>query len=512
MAEDEQGGDQRYLTFRSESRLYALAAEKVSEVIRPTALARVPQAPQSLLGLANLRGAVMPVASVRGLLGLDEVATTPASRLIILDGTTPVALAVDEVAALVTVPASQVRTGEAELSSATGEQLQGVFQANGKIAKILDIRALLERSFPQDSSRRKGASATAAPVEEKRAVEAHRRRLVTFDVAGQEYALDLDAVQEIVTAPDHSTQVPGSDDAVLGVMSYRETLLPLLSLRILLGLPAGSGARDKVRDKVIVTAIGGTQVGLVADGTRSLLPVDPARLEPAPPVLRARAGGEAQIAQIYRAGVGRLISILVPERLFREDVMQKLTETHRTIAPQAETATGEQALELRFLAFRLNDNEFALPIDAVDEVARVPDQITRLPKTLKFLEGVINLRGVVLPVVDQRRRFDMPAMATGANRRLVVVRSGQHRAGLIVDSVTEVLRCSADTIKPAPDLTGEALGLVRSVINLEQAGRMLLLLDPSELLSRTERSLLDAFNKEGEVKEGSGKESRRPRS
>ena len=63
--------------------------------------------------------------------------------------------------------------------------------------------------------------------------------------------------------------------------------------------------------------------------------------------------------------------------------------------------------------FRLGDDEFGLPIDAVDEVARVPDQITRVPKTPKFLEGVVNLRGEVLPVVDQRRRFDMPELATG---------------------------------------------------------------------------------------------------
>jgi purine-binding chemotaxis protein CheW len=147
-----------------------------------------------------------------------------------------------------------------------------------------------------------------------------------------------------------------------------------------------------------------------------------------------------------------------------------------------------------------------LPIDAVDEVARVPDQITRLPRTPKFLEGLVNLRGVVLPVVDQRRRFDMPAMEGNIARRLVVVRTEQHRAGLIVDSVTEVLRCSPQAIKRAPDLTGEAFGLVRSVINLEQAGRMLLLLDPSELLSRAERGLLDSFRKET-----SAKESRQPR-
>ena len=68
------------------------------------------------------------------------------------------------------------------------------------------------------------------------------------------------------------------------------------------------------------------------------------------------------------------------------------------------------------MVFRLGEDEFGLPIEAVDEVARVPDQITRLPKTPKFLEGVVNLRGDVLPVVDQRRRFDMPPL-DGAGRR-----------------------------------------------------------------------------------------------
>jgi len=500
MAEHTAGGEQRYLTFRSENRLYALPALQVAEVIRPATLARVPQAPESLLGLANLRGAVMPVASIRALLGLQRADATAASRLIVLDGDKPVALEVDAVAALVSVPAAAVNAADTELSAAAGEQLRGVFETNGAVAKILDIQALLDRAFPAVQSGRALATSAAAAVGQTQDVADDRSRLVTFDVAHQEYALDLIAIREIVTMPNGITYVPGSDEAVLGVMSYRERLLPLLSLRRLLGLPAGAGPRDKV----IVTAVGDTLVGLVADGTRSVMPVDPARLEPAPPVLSARAGGEAQIVQIYRVSADRLISILVPERLFREDIMQKLTETHRTLNPEAAPA-AEQAAEMRFLAFRLNDNEFALPIDAVDEVARVPEQITRLPKTPKFLEGVVNLRGVVLPVVDQRRRFDMPALAAGAARRLVVVRTAQHRAGLIVDSVTEVLRCPPGAIKPAPDLTGEALGLVRSVINLEAAGRMLLLLDPSELLSRAERGLLDAFTGDG------GKEPRQSR-
>ncbi|MBR0734496.1 chemotaxis protein CheW [Bradyrhizobium japonicum] len=490
MANTGQGIDQRYLTFRSEERLYALPAGQVAEVIRITPLARVPQAPKSLLGLANLRGVVMPVASVRALLGRDETASTSTSRLIVLDGAAPVAVAVDEVTALVTVAESEIRREDADLTTLAGEELRGVFQSSGKIAKILDINALLTRSFPQTEAKRTTV-AVAAKIDGTRADIDGRRRLLTLDVADQEYGLDLQAVQEIVPVPDHLTHLPGSDDVVLGVIPYRDTLLPLLSLRVLLGLPTASLARNKV----VVTRVGDTSVGLVADGTRSLITVDPELVEKAPPILRARAGGETQIAEIYRASKTRLISILAPDRLFREDVMQRLTRTDRAtespIARVGETASRD----LLFLAFKLNEDEFALPIEAVDEVARVPEQITRLPRTPKFLEGVVNLRGVVLPVVDQRRRFDMPTAENIAGRRLVVVRTEQHRAGLIVDSVTEVLRCSPDAIKAAPDLTGEAAGFVRSVINLEEVGRMLLLLDPSELLSRTERGLLESFSK-----------------
>src|ERR1700679_4065160 len=93
--------DERFLTFKSEGRFYALPAASVSEVARMPMLARVPQAPRSLLGLANLRGSVVPVASVRALLGREDVATTHASRLVVLGGASPVAVGGGEVTGLV---------------------------------------------------------------------------------------------------------------------------------------------------------------------------------------------------------------------------------------------------------------------------------------------------------------------------------------------------------------------------------------------------------------------------
>lgn len=496
--------DERFLTFKSDGRRYAVPAASVTEVLRLPPIARVPQAPRSLMGLANLRGSVIPVASARALLGRDDVLSTGASRLIVLDGTSAVALAVDEVSSLVRIARDKVKTAEADVAAETGERLRGVFENNSDVVKILDIPELLRQAFAHSAAIRQTAAGTSmtARSEVVSTDDVRQQRLVTFDVSGQEYALPLESVREIVATPDHLTHVPGSDDAVCGVMSYRDGLLPLLSFRHLLGLPMMGVSGEKDRAQALIVSVGGVLIGFVADRMRAVMSLDMNRVEKVPPVLAARAGGEVRVKEIYRAAHDRLISILAPERLLREDVMQKLLQGGTAMKVTTEgNAAESEANELRFLVFRLADDEFALPIDAVDEVARVPDQITRLPKTPKFLEGVVNLRGEVLPVIDQRRRFDMPPSTVATNKRLIVVRTERHRAGLIVDGVSEVLRCAPDKIKPSPDLTGDTLGAVRSVINLEASGRIVLLLDPSDLLTRAELSLLDSFGKDQRSKE-----------
>jgi purine-binding chemotaxis protein CheW len=213
--------------------------------------------------------------------------------------------------------------------------------------------------------------------------------------------------------------------------------------------------------------------------------------------LAARTGGETQVKGIYRGEGGhRLISILATEQLFREDVMQRLAAEGATPRPDSSSSIEASGREQIFLVFRLGDDEFGLPIESVVEVAQVPAQVTRLPKTPKFLEGVVNLRGEVLPVVDQRRRFDMPALQARESRRLVVMKTERHRAGLIVDSVSDVLRIRPEHIEPPPNLTNDISRLVQGVINLQSSNRLVLLLDPTEVLTRAEQKLLDSFQAE----------------
>jgi purine-binding chemotaxis protein CheW len=487
----------RFLTFRVDERLYAVAADHVVEVIHTPQVAHVPQGPKSLLGLANLRGSVLPIATARGLLGKAEREAAATDRTIVLGGGVATGVAVDGIEGLVSVEPTRVETRQAELTAEPGEELTGAFQPEGRteVARILDLRGLLASAFrPRERPHRQRSSGAVMASGDVVPTHDEGQRLVAFEVAGQEYALPLDAVREIIPTPPDITSVPHGEALLLGVVAYRDTLLPLLALRGLLGFRAAAPGDES---KVLVTRVGAVLVGLVADRTREILSAPPHLVDLAPPMLAARAGGEARVEAIYRGDGGRrLVSILAPSKLFREDIMARLGDVAEPRASSdSQVSTAAQG---QYVVFRLGDDEFALPIEAVQEVTRAPAKVSRVPKTPKFLEGVINLRGEVLPVVDQRRRFDMPPAADLESRRLIVLQTERHRAGVIVDSVSEVLRCAPDDIEEAPDLTGEATRLVTGVINLEAAGRMVLLLDPAELLTRTERSLLDAFKPEAD--------------
>jgi purine-binding chemotaxis protein CheW len=192
-------------------------------------------------------------------------------------------------------------------------------------------------------------------------------------------------------------------------------------------------------------------------------------------------------------GGRRLVSVLSPDRLFRHDVVSNVVaegERAREAEMADDMAAGRQAAtdEQPFIVFRLDREEYAVPIAAVDEVTRRPDALTRVPKAPEFIEGVMNLRGAVIPVVDQRRRFDLPAAESTDRQRVIVITFDGMRAGFLVDSASELLKIPGSAIGPAPELSDEQVRLISRVANL--GDRMILIVDAPELLDRRELGLL----------------------
>lgn len=107
----------------------------------------------------------------------------------------------------------------------------------------------------------------------------------------------------------------------------------------------------------------------------------------------------------------------------------------------------------QFVEFKLGDEEYGIDILQVKTIERMMP-ITRVPKAPSFVEGVINLRGEIVPVIDLKKRFDLPSSDMTDNTRIIIVTVEDLTVGMIVDSATEVVHLSQDAIEPAPSITG----------------------------------------------------------
>jgi purine-binding chemotaxis protein CheW len=137
--------------------------------------------------------------------------------------------------------------------------------------------------------------------------------------------------------------------------------------------------------------------------------------------------------------------------------------------------------ELHIVGFQVGRETYGVPITSLHEIVRVPE-ITAVPDAPDYLEGVINLRGKIVSVMDLRKRFGEKQAAVKRNNRILVVEHAGRLAGLIVDSASEVLKIPADAVEAPPAVFQE--GGLNCVTGLGKvSGRLIVLLDMSKLLA-----------------------------
>ena len=196
-----------FLLFEIAGGSFGMPLGSIAEIIRVPKLSYMPLVPPSLLGLANLRGAVVPAISLRRLLHLPDAAADDTTRMIVLNGTAPVGFVVDRIDRLVAVPAERLDHDDAGAGDIDPAVIDSVIRgAEGhEPTKILNSARLISGQFTQlgvtgsrDAGRSAVALGAAGAVETKTLTS-----LLSFDLGAQEYALPLDSVREIVALPDH---------------------------------------------------------------------------------------------------------------------------------------------------------------------------------------------------------------------------------------------------------------------------------------------------------------------
>lgn len=503
--------DRQFVSFELAGEMFAVPMGPVQEIIRLPEVAQLPLAPAALLGLANLRGRVLPLMSLRRLLGLPDQDHGDSARALVIHCGQALGFLVDRVCSVLQVEDEQLEPARALGHVLHAESLAGLIrrpnpQGHDELLMVLNFEHLVAQAFAltrhESSSSSVSTGPAAADSETQAAVPDSELRLVSFTVDAQEYGVPIEEVQEIVQLPEQVTVLPQAPAHMRGVITLRQRLLPLVDLRSLFGL--GAQRHDEHQRIVVVALPGCGPVGLVTDAVKEVLSV-PRQQASQMPELLMRDGQLAEFDAICQLDEGRrLISVLSATRLLGLQALREAAAAARVLQgaeQQAEhsqpspggpsmklesSATptaGSLAEDMQLVVFRLGAEEFGVPIMCVQEIVRVPEQLTRVPRTPAFVEGVINLRGVVLPVIDQRARLGLPPLARNDGQRIMVFAQGAQRTGFIVDAVAEVLRVPQACLAPAPDLSGPQSRLIQQVARLRDGERLVMLVDPAQLLA-----------------------------
>jgi purine-binding chemotaxis protein CheW len=159
---------------------------------------------------------------------------------------------------------------------------------------------------------------------------------------------------------------------------------------------------------------------------------------------------------------------------------QETAMDHSTTTAHDAASTAQL---LQLVSFSVAAEEYGLDILRVQEIIRT-QQLTRVPNLPDYVEGVINLRGKVIPVVALRRRLGLESVENDKNTRIVVVEVHGQTIGFIVDAVSEVLRISSDTVEPTPRIGQVEREYISGVGKLD--ARLLLMLDLERLMNQEE--------------------------
>lgn len=152
------------------------------------------------------------------------------------------------------------------------------------------------------------------------------------------------------------------------------------------------------------------------------------------------------------------------------------------------THTETETKEEQLVVFQLDGQTYGVDIARVFEIIRM-ESITTVPKAPKFVEGVIKLRGSIIPIIDLRKRFNLSPAESTANSRIIIVEMGGTIVGMIVDAVSEVLSVSRSNIEPPPAVvSGLDSAYLRGIALWQE--RLVILLDLEKILAEKEQQQL----------------------
>jgi purine-binding chemotaxis protein CheW len=422
----------------------------------PNQLNRIPLAPVFLKGIFQLREMIIPVVSLKMLLGFAESNESKNQKIGILNiNDVCIGFIFDTTGSIIKPQAHETfNFGFSEKSDV--KVIKGVIKLNGgkRLLQILDPEALISiKNLPQISKIRQDLIQDQVYKYNR---QGKQNKCIIFKVGQLFLAFEITEIHEIINVPQIQRS-PFSSKNCLGIISLRENLIIVLSFATILNeehsiLSSTEKDEEISKKKIIILNLNNEFIGLVVDSIESINIYAKERIMPIPILGNERSEMFRGVLSIPEIGN---VLLLNQNHIVSEGELAEVTQGHSKVYntnTQKNNSFNRKIKRKPYLTFKLK-HLFGISITEVSEIINYPSDIIRAPGMPSFIEGIFNLRGKLITVVNGKKLYGLEGANSivDADTKIVVFKVDMDFFGLIVDSVESILQVDLQNIKILPD-------------------------------------------------------------
>ena len=453
------------LIIKEQGCYYGIDTNEVEQILRAQDLTPMAMTPDAIRGLCSIEGLILCTLDFSYLLDkksdfVDEHALK-ARQVTIKSSSHHFSLLISEVINSVEVDQSRV-----EYVEDSEDAIIALLKHEDEIVQIVSVETLIKDiALPSYISSEVRDISTTDGEDEK---QSHLKRYLLFMMGSERYALEVDAIREIIALPESFTAIAESSKEILGMMSLREDLLVVADLRNYYDLNVNMTEKNRI----IVSQHLGRHIGLVVDEIVDIQDVDIDRIEGMPENFK-----DKKISGVLHMD-DALISIVNTEviRTLVNEQNHLISDSENQ--EEVETSTDDTSLEV--VVFQMADEEYAFNIDDVSEIIDITE-ITPIADSVKHIKGVINIRGQVISIASLYGILDFTEN-TELDQKIIVTSIQGNSIGFVVDKVNDVMGIKEEEIRKEE----ETNRLFSNILQLEEGKRLVMMFDTSTLLSSLE--------------------------
>jgi len=478
--------ERQLVTFLLEEDEFGVDIMDVKEIIRVPNITKVPNAPAYIEGACNLRGNVLPIIDGRARLNLERKLKDENSRILVIDvDGKATGIIVDKVSEVMRVNTSNIENPPQIVKNVGSDYLNGVVKLdNGnRLIMLLDVVKILKADSIVNDLKKindKTSQKNSTVINSITTESIDEEQLVSFLLDKEEYAIGIMMVKEIIRVPQ-IVKIPNCEAFIEGVVSLRSLVLPIINLRTCFGMEY---MEINDRTRILVVDMGSFTAGLLVDKVSEVLRIPTSIIQPPPKFTSQNVEQLKGVAKLNNGN--RMILVLEPSKLVSDVQINSISEINEI----PEQITDEKSMirqsieEEQLVTFKIDMEEYGIKIANVQEINRMTN-ITKVPRAPACIEGIVNLRGNIIPALNLRRLFNLTDKQVSDATRIIIVDFEGRKTGIVVDSVSEVLRFDKALIEAPPDILncGVDKEYIEGVGKLQGGKRMILILDISRVLS-----------------------------